>query len=423
MRLKFSFKRAIIVLTAVLVYSVLFETVGNVNEFKAPVMADAGNGTSDNTDNTNKNNENLYVKLDLWKAQLYDYDLLHKYIEEGGLDVPTSPETEVTTPPVTTPAPPPETTPKVTTQYIPDLKEAFVVKRYTKLLNAANDVGAPQNLAPKYDIHDDSFTVKVKQNGQNVDLPVYHVLCSLLQQELHTAHKEAMKAQAVATYSMLKYHEVVLNNPVPINLRDMNSINDNVKQAVAEVLGIAVYYNGQYINAVYSASTGGATANAVDVWGGNQYPYLRSVPSIYDNKSPSYYSKRAVVSQSNVRRIIEGYYGITLPQDPTTWFEFTPVDQGGVYDGNFLRKVKINKADGSFISTSGRTLREKVLKDSIVRSAVFDISYFNGNFTFTSYGYGHAVGLSQIGADCYANYAGYSYDQILRHYYSGVTVS
>lgn len=44
-------------------------------------------------------------------------------------------------------------------------------------------------------------------------------------------------------------------------------------------------------------------------------------------------------------------------------------------------------------------------------------------FYFTSYGYGHGVGMSQNGANFYAAYAGYDYLQILQHYYPGTTVA
>lgn len=41
---------------------------------------------------------------------------------------------------------------------------------------------------------------------------------------------------------------------------------------------------------------------------------------------------------------------------------------------------------------------------------------------FTSYGYGHGVGMSQNGANYYAKYGGYDYTQILSHYYPGTTI-
>ncbi len=45
----------------------------------------------------------------------------------------------------------------------------------------------------------------------------------------------------------------------------------------------------------------------------------------------------------------------------------------------------------------------------------------DGTFVFTVYGYGHGVGMSQYGANSYAK-QGWSYDKILKHYYTGTTV-
>jgi peptidoglycan hydrolase-like amidase len=45
-----------------------------------------------------------------------------------------------------------------------------------------------------------------------------------------------------------------------------------------------------------------------------------------------------------------------------------------------------------------------------------------GQFAFTTYGYGHGVGLSQNGANLYATYGGYDYQSILFHYYPGTTL-
>jgi peptidoglycan hydrolase-like amidase len=46
----------------------------------------------------------------------------------------------------------------------------------------------------------------------------------------------------------------------------------------------------------------------------------------------------------------------------------------------------------------------------------------SGAFTFVTYGWGHGVGLSQNGANFYAHYSGYNYQQILQHYYPGVNI-
>ncbi|MEG2144786.1 MAG: SpoIID/LytB domain protein, partial [Oscillospiraceae bacterium] len=42
-------------------------------------------------------------------------------------------------------------------------------------------------------------------------------------------------------------------------------------------------------------------------------------------------------------------------------------------------------------------------------------------FRFDVYGYGHGVGLSQHGANIMAQ-EGYSYKEILQHYYTGIEI-
>ena len=45
----------------------------------------------------------------------------------------------------------------------------------------------------------------------------------------------------------------------------------------------------------------------------------------------------------------------------------------------------------------------------------------NGTFVFEGSGNGHGVGLSQNGAQGMAQ-QGYSYEEIIKHYYTGVTI-
>ena len=56
-----------------------------------------------------------------------------------------------------------------------------------------------------------------------------------------------------------------------------------------------------------------------------------------------------------------------------------------------------------------------------LRSACFEIS-LNDGITFTTYGYGHGVGMSQYGANYMAK-QGKSYREILTHYYTGVEIT
>ena len=63
----------------------------------------------------------------------------------------------------------------------------------------------------------------------------------------------------------------------------------------------------------------------------------------------------------------------------------------------------------------------KSLGTNTLRSHAFTVTNYNsqtGELTLAVRGWGHGLGLSQTGATGYANEAGWTYDQILRHYYS-----
>ena len=80
---------------------------------------------------------------------------------------------------------------------------------------------------------------------------------------------------------------------------------------------------------------------------------------------------------------------------------------------------------------SGRVLKIKVGNQELsgvefrnllgLRSTDFNFSVEDGAMIITTRGFGHGVGMSQYGAGEMAK-EGYSYDQILKHYYTGVSI-
>ncbi|MGN0661246.1 MAG: SpoIID/LytB domain-containing protein, partial [Oscillospiraceae bacterium] len=105
----------------------------------------------------------------------------------------------------------------------------------------------------------------------NVTADAFTIICRTVQAEMgERFEKEALKAQAVAAYSY-----IMSQSKVPV-LPLSATVSDKVRQAVSEVNGMAVYYDGGYAQTVYCASSAGATANSQDIWGG-YLPYLVSV--------------------------------------------------------------------------------------------------------------------------------------------------
>lgn len=245
----------------------------------------------------------------------------------------------------------------------------------------------------------------------------YEILCRVVQNEVgNSTEWESTKAMAVASYSYIKYYNDYLGRAPTLRLSSVEP-GDRVKACVKEVLGQAVYYNGQYANCTYFSISCGVTTTAQSVWGTTQYPYLVSVDSSIEegySYSWSPFSKDYTYTPEQMAERMNSALGTSLNpanDDPATWLEITSRT-----DGKYVGTVRVGNT-----TTTGRKIRESILG---LRSHAFDISYDADSriFTVTSYGYGHGVGMSQTGSMLYAR-QGWTYVQILNHYYPGTTVA
>ena len=220
-----------------------------------------------------------------------------------------------------------------------------------------------------------------------------------------TQYYESYKAQAVASHTYMEYYKSVNGRypNMPYSVPKATTIT-----LVEEVLNEFVYYNSQIINAQYHAASGGHTQSASYVWGGS-VPYLVGVESSYDD-----YDKTSVISVDEVQQKLESN-GIYVSGDPSTWFDLSGAT---LTDGGFIDYMLICGQ-----SVKGRTLREVILGFSVLKSPKITDIQVNGNdFIFTTKGYGHGVGLSQIGAKGYSANENWDYKMILSHYYPGCTI-
>ena len=283
--------------------------------------------------------------------------------------------------------------------------------------DAISSSGAQSNPKSHPDAGDEELLVTV--GGARQRMNAYDLICRAVQNETNgLLAPEALKAHAVATYTMILYNNergiapaVILKTPV----------SSATEKAVAEVIGQAVYYKGQYANTVYHSTSSGKTTSSQSVWGG-ALPYLVPVESPYDKKAPGY-KGAAAVSRKNFAKRVETVYGIELDGDPSEWIT-AERDAPGGYVGTVEIGGYTRSQGGSFGTgtITGRSVREQLLSFGI-RSHCFEVRYDEegDRFLFTTYGYGHGVGMSQYGAH-YMALDGYDYLEILEHYYTGVTV-
>lgn len=174
-----------------------------------------------------------------------------------------------------------------------------------------------------------------------------------------------------------------------------------IKKAVDETKGQIITYKGQPITAAFFSTSNGYTESAGAYWSRN-IPYLKSVPSPWDRKSPKYYSQEKLPAKE-----IDQQLNITLKGSGKIGkvTQFTP--------GHRVGKIQI---DGK--TFTGREVREKLN----LRSTDFTLKKNGSQVTVTTKGWGHGVGMSQYGANGMAK-QGKTYRQIIKYYYRGVSIS
>jgi len=274
---------------------------------------------------------------------------------------------------------------------------------------------------PTPEITEEILTVTM--NGQVVSGPATQILSQIVAIEMtYTWSPEALKAQAIAAHTYLKYQYG--NGVTAPEVAGRTSPNQRVIDAVSRVSDLIMTVNGRAVYTPYTASVAGRTNPASQVWG-TAHSHLVSVESKYDYMS-SGYEKVYTIPAEEMKQILDERIGTDLDLEKAgEWFEIVDYTDGG-----YVRRMSIDGVR-TYISQSGNTrnitgnwFATDILADAgrPLRSAAFTISYADGNFTIVTQGYGHGVGLSQWGAQLYATQEGWSYDQILRHYYTGVTI-
>ena len=173
---------------------------------------------------------------------------------------------------------------------------------------------------------------------------------------------------------------------------------DRVRRAVAETDGVVLCYAGELIDATYFSCSGGSTEDAVAVWG-RDVPYLQAVDSPGEEDAPRYSDRVEFTAAEFADKL-----GIQNEGDPAAWFADLHRTDGGGVETLTIRGTTF----------TGTQLRSKLG----LRSTAFEIEAAGKTITITTKGFGHRVGMSQYGAQAMAK-EGSSFEEILRHYYTG----
>lgn len=235
-----------------------------------------------------------------------------------------------------------------------------------------------------------------------------------------------------------------------------------VEQAVAETRGAMLMYDGKICDARFSKSCGGIAETFENAWEPVRHPYLQPIidnPKVpagfdtnlvkedaaekwirnepdafcnthdkhvlsqvlndYDQETTDFYRWKVSYSQDVLAELIARKSG----RDFGAIIDLLPVERG---KSGRLIKLKIVGSKKKLVIGKELEIR-KTLSESHLYSSAFVVDKKNivdgipGEFILTGAGWGHGVGLCQIGA-AVMGAKGYKYDEILLHYFRGASL-
>lgn len=267
-------------------------------------------------------------------------------------------------------------------------------------------------------------------------------------------HIEALKAQAVAarTYAAARYSggQIVICDSTYCQVYyGVNAEREASTRAVDETRGVIATYGGNVISAQYSSTCGGHTEHVENVYT-SYVPYLRGVrcyhdgsvadissedaarrfwasatvgqptPSSYCSSSSRYRWSPVERTREQLQQSINAYLGTNIGE-----LRRLEVEQRGVSGKISVLRVR-NARGQTWKITGDYGVRQAIGGSTLFDSSnlVFDHVPDSGTLSkviINGGGYGHGVGLCQVGAHGMA-LAAKSYADILRHYYTGIVL-
>ena len=227
---------------------------------------------------------------------------------------------------------------------------------------------------------------------------------------------------------------------------------DNAQEAVRETHGRVLIFQDEICDARYSKCCGGLTENFDTAWCDKQIPYLTTVsdspllhqsihtekeakawifsePSAYCNtgdkhlleiilsgvdlETENYFRWRVEYYRTELEDILREKSGV----DFGTLKEIIPLQRG--FSGRISR-LKIVGSKKSLVVGKELEIRRWFSRTHL-NSSAFIVTADADRFILYGAGWGHGVGLCQIGAAIMAS-KGFSTEEILRHYFPGVEI-
>ncbi len=203
----------------------------------------------------------------------------------------------------------------------------------------------------------------------------------------------------------------------------------SVAEAVKATRGQVLIYGNELCDARFSKCCGGKTEEFQYCWADAPKPYLKSIDdpfcdtkdakilrqvlNDYDQETPDFYHWKVEYSQTELTELVNRKLKLDLGEI----VDLIPLDRG---KSGRIWRLQIVGTKRSF--TIGKELEiRRALSETHLYSSAFDVEKKDDRFILKGKGWGHGVGLCQIGAAVMGE-KGYNYEQILLYYYRGAEI-
>ncbi len=217
------------------------------------------------------------------------------------------------------------------------------------------------------------------------------------------------------------------------------AVGRTVRRVIDSTWGQVLTHNGELCDARFSKCCGGRMERFSTCWEDRDYDYLQpladslghssaetcfcdtrdkeilsQVLNNYDQETVDFYRWTVEYDRKELAGLIERRSGIKIGELNA----IEPLERG---ESGRIFKLRIEGSEKTLIVGKELEIR-RILSESHLKSSAFEIEMTPEKIVLHGSGWGHGVGLCQIGAAVMA-VRGYTYRQILEHYYPGTTLT
>ncbi len=207
-------------------------------------------------------------------------------------------------------------------------------------------------------------------------------------------------------------------------------IGHGAQEAIDATWGEVLTYDGKLADARFSKCCGGRTERFSTAWADEDFPYLTvqddpwcdihdpallsKVLNDYDLETKDFHDWTIRYSREGLTRLLERRTGRNIG----ALERLEALERGG---SGRIKRLKVTGTEGSYVIGKELMIR-RALSETHLKSSCFDIQLTPDEVILRGHGWGHGVGLCQIGAAVMAEH-GHSYREILAFYYPGTRLS